>query len=260
MAQPPPAVAAPAAPAADAGIAGARLLGTAVLTRLPSAGSRVIPATAHVPAARLSAVRLVSPERSAGALADPPARAAAAGIGATVLPILTAPAVIQPVVDPNSVLRAATLVSVFRCPALPLHQAPIAAGRARSAAQLLAAAERRVLWLAVPEMWRFQEPEELSRYSDEVRVRHRLALLADDMDATVFDHATQAQARLMRYAIEGAATEVRVGCGKLLWECARDCQSVPPLSGLNDARALGSPRGSAARARCVWRGQRVAER
>lgn len=119
------------------------------------------------------------------------AMAASLGIDSTFLPIIIAPAIMQPVQDPNSVLRAATLTSVFRCPALPLQHAVLETGRTRSAAQLLAAAERRVLWLSVPEMWKFQEPDELSRFSDEVRVRHRLALLADDMDTSVFDHAAQ---------------------------------------------------------------------
>ena len=184
------------------------------------------------------------------------AEAASLGIDSTFFPIIIAHAVMQPVQDPNSVLRAATLTSVFRCPALPLQHALLETGLTRSAAQLLAAAERRVLWLSVPEMWKFQEPDELSRYSDEVRVRHRLALLADDMDTSVFDHAAQvsrpsrhprsseplvllspspfsesvqAQARLTQYATYSAAIEVSWARGSRSEFVREACSGVDVL-------------------------------
>lgn len=149
--------------------------------------NRQSPVIGHgVPEGSLTAAFLSSTDT-----ADLRASAAAVGLGSTILPLVMSPSSIHAVADPNSVLRAATLISVFRCPALPLQQCPTLTGRYKSASNLLAAAERRILWLAVPEMWRFDEPDELSRYCDEVRVRHRLALLADDMDASVFDHALQ---------------------------------------------------------------------
>jgi hypothetical protein len=144
----------------------------------------------HIHAAVDSFASRISSTGSEDVLSTPDLFEFAASIGlAPVLPLLLSTMPLQPLADPNDVLRAATLLSSFHRPALPVTHERLR-GAPRSAAQQLAAAERRVLWLAVPEMWRFDESDELARYSDEVRVRHRLALLADDMEPSVFDVAS----------------------------------------------------------------------